>query len=105
MVEQALRLFENIFSKCAEWTGALLDAVGGKGVVLAAFVIVLVIGLLFMPMRGVGFNVSFDDFKDFTRQATYKGKYSSGKFVKSNPKYKGKYEKRKQGGHRATPVK
>lgn len=54
MVEYVLVLFESVFLNCVNWTGKLLDAVGGKGVVLAAFTIVLVIGLLFIPMRGNG---------------------------------------------------
>ena len=45
-------LFVKVFTKCAEWTDSLFDAVGGTGIVMAAFLIVLVIGLLFAPMRG-----------------------------------------------------
>lgn len=103
MVVDILALFEKVFTKCAEWTDVALGAVGGKGVVLAAFIIVVVVGLLFIPLRGRGFDVSFDDVKDFTRQVTYKGKYSNGKRVKSDPNYKGKYEKRSAGGHRVSP--
>lgn len=103
MVENALSLFKPVFSKCAEWTGVLLGAVGGKGVVLAAFVIVLVIGLLFIPMRGIGMNVSFDDFTDFTRQVTYKGKYASGKrkaFGGVSGKFSRPDKMRSRGGHK-----
>lgn len=103
MVEQLLPFFENIFSNCAEWTSKLLDAVGGKGVVLAAFCIVLAISLLIIPMRGPGLAHSLEGFSDFTKQVTYKGKYSNGKVVRGNSEYKGKYEKRAQGGHRASP--
>jgi len=52
MVERVLPLFTEIFSKCASWTSSLLGAVGGKGVLLAAFSLVLAITLLFLPMRG-----------------------------------------------------
>ena len=41
-----------VFKQCAIWVDELLAAVGGSGVVMAAFLIVLVIGLLFIPMRG-----------------------------------------------------
>ena len=52
MVERLLPYFKNIFAACAAWTGSLLDAVGGSGIVLAAFIVTLSIGLLFIPMRG-----------------------------------------------------
>ena len=46
MVEQILPYFQEIFSACAAWTSSLLDAVGGKGVVLAAFSVVLAIAYI-----------------------------------------------------------
>lgn len=53
MVEDVIRnLFVPVFRQCASWVDQLLDAVGGSGVVMAAFLVVLVIGLLFIPMRG-----------------------------------------------------
>lgn len=103
MVEQFLNEFKNVFAKCAEWTAQLIDAVGGGGVVLAAFCIVLAISLLFIPLRGSGLVVGFDSFNDFTKSVTYKGKYSNGKFVKGNKNYKGKYERRSQGGNNVSP--
>lgn len=62
MVEEFLIQFKTIFLKCAEWTSSLFDAVGGKGVVLAAFFVVLAVTLLVLPIRGRGIDVSFDDF-------------------------------------------
>lgn len=74
MVEQILPLFETIFSKCAEWTTKLLDAVGGSGVVLAAFCIVLAISLLFLPMRGrMGAVSFFSDYKKYKKSKSEKG--------------------------------
>lgn len=53
MVEQVIKeLIVPVFMYCAMWVDSLLDAVGGSGVLLAAFLVVLVIGLLFIPMRG-----------------------------------------------------
>lgn len=53
MVENVItRIFIPVFQYCAFWVDSLLDAVGGSGIVMAAFLIVLVIGLLFIPMRG-----------------------------------------------------
>lgn len=53
MVENVIRsIIVPVFQHCAYWVDALLDAVGGSGIVMAAFLVVLVIGLLFLPMRG-----------------------------------------------------
>lgn len=74
MVEQVLPLFETAFTKCAEWTTELLDAVGGAGVVISAFCIVLAIGLLFLPMRGrMGAVSFFSDYKKYKKSKSEKG--------------------------------
>lgn len=53
MVENVItNIIVPVFRQCAVWVDQLLAAVGGSGVVMAAFLIVLVIGLLFIPMRG-----------------------------------------------------
>lgn len=53
MVEDVIKnLIVPVFQWCAKWTDDLLGAISGKGVVLGIFLIVLVIGLLFIPMRG-----------------------------------------------------
>lgn len=53
MVEDVIKnLIVPVFQYCAYWVDQLLNAVGGSGVLMAAFLIVLVIGLLFIPMRG-----------------------------------------------------
>lgn len=94
MVEQVLKLFETVFSKCAGWTSALLNAVDGKGTVMAAFIIVLVIGLLFIPMRGGSLVTDFGTFFDFNQGMIHKGKHGSGKITRSGYRssYKGKFE-------------
>lgn len=68
MVEEFLIQFKTIFLKCAGWTSSLFDAVGGKGVVLASFFVVLAITLLVLPIRGRGIDVSFND---FTKSVTF----------------------------------
>lgn len=101
MVEKALLLFKDIFYHCATWTNSLLDAVGGKGVVLAAFVIVLVIGLLFIPMRGGNLVADWSTFRDFNMSAMHKGKYQGGKKLGTRSTvYKGKFEK----GNRSSAI-
>lgn len=53
MVENVITdIIVPVFRYCATWVDQLLNAVGGSGVLMAAFLIVLVIGLLFIPMRG-----------------------------------------------------
>lgn len=97
-----LSLFENVFTSCVQWTVRLFDAIGGVGVVIAAFIIVLVVSLFLMPLRGAG--VTPDGVYEFTQNVTHRPKYSNGKTIKfSSGGYKGKYEKRPHGGHRASP--
>lgn len=53
MVEDVIKsIIVPVFQHCASWVDELLDAVGGSGILMAAFLVVLVIGLLFIPMRG-----------------------------------------------------
>lgn len=99
---QILELFEDIFSKCVQWTGQLFSAIGGVGIVVAGFIIVLVVSLFLMPLRGGG--VTPDGVYDFTQNVTHRPKYLNGKTTKLNSHgRRGKYEKRAHGGHSATP--
>lgn len=71
MVERLLPYFKNIFAACAEWTGSLLDAVGGSGIVLASFIVTLSIGLLFIPMRGrMGATSFVADYQHYKYRST-----------------------------------
>ena len=79
MTIQALGIMKTAFSACVTWTNQLLSAVDGSGVILAAFCIMLVVSLLFIPMRGVAIWRGMDPLSDFTVQATYKGKFSSAR--------------------------
>lgn len=72
-------LFKTVFSECAVWTNQLFDAVGGKGVVISAFILVVIVSLLFIPLRGRTLVVSPGDFMDFTANVTYKPKHAQGK--------------------------
>lgn len=80
MVEQFLNEFKNVFAKCAEWTAQLIDAVGGGGVVLAAFTVVLAIALLFIPMRGRMGAISFvSDYQSYSRKKDSEYRKQNGK--------------------------
>lgn len=65
-----LSLFENVFSSCVQWTARLFDAIGGHGVVIAAFIVVLVVSLILMPLRG--FGVTPGGVSDMTHQSIHK---------------------------------
>lgn len=65
-----LSLFESVFSSCVQWTARLFDAIGGFGVVIAAFIVVLVVSLLLMPLRGNG--VTPGGISDISRQSIHK---------------------------------
>lgn len=76
MVEDVIKnLFVPVFRQCAFWVDQLLDAVGGSGVVMAAFLVVLVIGLLFIPMRG---NAA-SNIKAYSEKKIYSNKKSKSK--------------------------
>lgn len=95
MVEDVIKkIIVPVFSKCAEWTDSLLTAISGKGVVLGVFLIVLVIGLLFIPMRGGNLVTDWSTFRDFNASMIHKGKYSSGtmKIGSRSTVKKGKFE-------------
>lgn len=84
MVEDVIiNLILPVFRQCAYWADQLLAAVGGAGVVLAAFLIVLVIGLLFIPMRG---NAAMN-IKAYSEKKIYSDKRAKAKAqAKSNSK-------------------
>lgn len=73
MVEQILPYFRDIFVACATWTQQLLDKIGGTGVVMAAFCVVLAISLLFLPMRGrMGATSFVSDYQTYKRHSDTK---------------------------------
>lgn len=94
MVVQALGIINTAFTACVGWTNQLLSAVDGAGVILAAFCITLVIGCLFMPLRGGNVVASWNTFRDFNMGVIHKGKYSSGswKVGTRSKHYKGQFE-------------
>lgn len=80
MVEQILPYFKDIFAACAGWTQQLLDRVGGTGVVMAAFCIVLAISLLFLPMRGrMGATSFVSDYQTYKRSSERKDRQDQRK--------------------------
>lgn len=101
MVEQALLMMKTVYENCVAWTTSLFNATGGGNVVLAAFILVLIISMFIMPFRG-GRVADGGAFADFVQGSIYKPRYSNGKRVKSDPNYKGKFEKRSHGGTRVS---
>lgn len=95
MAIEALGIMKTVFSACVGWINQLFSALDASGVVLAGFCIMLVVNLLFIPLRGGGLVASFDTFSDFNKGMIHKGKYSNGKIVHGSfhSGYKGKYEK------------
>lgn len=94
VVDCLKRIFLPVFQYCAHWTNQLLDKIGGDVVILAAFTIVLIIGMLFIPMRGGNIVAGWDSVRDFNMSAMHKGKYSSGKVSLGTRSkvHKGKFE-------------
>lgn len=74
MVRYFLSLIENVFSKCGEWTYRLLNAIDGTGIVLAAFVLIIVVSMLFLPLRGSAIS----GFTDYTKNSMHKAIKRSG---------------------------
>lgn len=67
MMAKALEIMKTAFSACTVWFMELVSATGSQGVILAAFAIVLIIGLLFIPMRGGNIVGNYREMADFTK--------------------------------------
>ena len=106
MVVKALELFKNVFMQCLSWTEALLASVGGTGIVLSAIAVILLTGVFILPIRGgqsgLGMDSAFSDFRKNVTYVTRKGKHYNGRRVDPRPDYRGKFESRKNGGHRSS---
>lgn len=63
MMENAFQILTQAFKACVGWLNSLVDATGSQNFILAAFGISLVVGLLFMPMRGGNVSSWVSDFK------------------------------------------
>lgn len=74
MVRYYLSLIEKVFVKCADWTFRLFDSIDGSGVVLAAFILIIVISTLFLPLRGSAIS----GFTDYTKNSMHKAIKRSG---------------------------
>lgn len=92
MVSQALNILVYAFRACVAWTDTLFQSVQGKGVLLAALLIVFVTSLFIMPLRGGSVNLS-NAITDYAGSTIYKGKYSSGKKTVGSRRMHGKFEK------------
>lgn len=107
MAAQALNLLKSVFVQCLSWTETLFSSVGGVGIVLSAIAVVLLAGIFILPIRGgsggFGMDAAFTDFKKNVISVSHKGKYENGKVAKPVAGYRGKWESRQKGGHRASP--
>lgn len=92
MIERTiLPALGNMFSSIVGWFSSIVEAVDGNDVIITAFMILLIVSLLFIPLRGA--SIGGPSFLEFTSQVTHKGKYSSGKFTSNGLKrYRGKFE-------------
>ena len=63
MMVQIFEMLRVAFKACTDWTTSLIQATGSLNILLAAFSLVLVVGLLFMPMRGHNVASWIGDYK------------------------------------------
>lgn len=63
MMEKAFQILTQAFKACTGWFTDLVNATGSANIIIAAFGIVLVVGLLFMPMRGHNVASWVSDYK------------------------------------------
>ena len=78
-------IFVPVFRSCADWTTALLDRIDGGVVVVAAFAIALIIGMLFIPMRGGNIVGNWKEMHDFTQTKISNAKKPSPGFHFKKP--------------------
>lgn len=81
MVAQALVMMETVFGAVVGWFTDLMTAVEGSNFVIAGFMIVLVVGVLFIPLRGSALGAIGDGISDLTQNTIHKEK--TGYFSKS----------------------
>lgn len=63
MMQKAFEILTQAFKACTGWFTSLVNATGSFNIIIAAFGIVLVVSLLFMPMRGHNVSSWVSDFK------------------------------------------
>lgn len=74
MVAQALSLMETVFGAVIGWFTDIMDSIEGSGILLAAFMIVLVVSVLFIPLRGNGLGSIGSGVSDFSQHVMHKEK-------------------------------
>lgn len=107
MASEAIGVCAESIRKVYEWFTVTLDATGMGGFYLAMVFLCMLFGFLLLRF-GSALSVGSDFASAGVRSAHNafaKGKYGSGRKVRSNPGYKGKFETRSnaKSGHRATP--
>lgn len=72
MMAKALEIMRIAFNACTVWFSQLVSATGSQGVILAAFAIVLIVGMLFIPMRGGNIVGNYKQMADYTKSKVNK---------------------------------
>lgn len=111
MAEKVVSIITQAFIACTQFFETLVEGVpGAKTAIFWAVFVSMILSFLIVPIRGMGtgqgLDMATDGIISFTSNVIHnrKGKFSQSR-ENSGGKYerKGKYEKRKQGGHRASP--
>lgn len=90
MMEKAFEILTQAFKACTGWFTSLVNATGSLNFIIAAFGIALVVGLLFMPMRGNNVASWISDYKTgqiHKQQRAYRK--AKTEYFKSHTKKKG----------------
>ena len=78
MIYDALKIMVQAFKACVNWFDQLVNATGSQYVIIAAVSLVIVIGMLFIPMRGGRLFTDYGTTMDFTvnqiSNARYRGR-------------------------------
>lgn len=108
LVEQAYSIILKAFQAAVKLFDQLINFVpGAKTAVVWSVFVGLSMSLIIVPLRGFRVTDMQSAFADYGKHNIHnaygKGKFSNGRTVNGNSSYKGKFEKRKSGGHRASP--
>lgn len=96
MVINALNMCKDAIVACLGWFDQIMTQIDGLGIVVAAFLVVLIVTMLLLPLRGGGVG-GLDYISDLTGQtiynSTHHGKYANTKMTMRSKYYRGKFSK------------